>query len=519
MKNRHWLRSLLCMLLVLCTVFALCGCPGGTVDPTPGPDVPDNPDPGPDNPDPGPDDPTPEKPVPDSYGNGAAVSGAGATLPENSTVLTGTTYDASTATDTKAATFFRSAREAGKVYRVSDDKAVTLKSSNGQTFDGKGAILIAPKGMVIDHCDNLTLCNLVLVGSITITGCNGVTLENVEIISDATALTLDSTSKALRMSDCRLTGKTAIDLAANDSVIINSYLAFTEMGIKDTALLGTTVQHCIMEGSGTAIYSKASDAAYRNLSISMQAGDTGIALDGDKATTNTLDPDVLNNLVALNVITGAQKSISLSGVKNVSVILNSVVSIEANDNRNLYICDNQMGGRLTANNNNYFLADGNGVPEDEYTHETVQTGNTNHNGDSLMDVDARLEVGADENLLPHVDKDLFVGMPRKQYVKDIGTDEQKQLRKYILDNAAASPYVIVAPGAYEANATIDFRAEHGNTTVYAYGVYAERQEDLWQMLDFTQVEKVEIKGMTLGFKQQSCGQVYVLEKAGQAFPT
>ncbi|MBQ8351409.1 MAG: right-handed parallel beta-helix repeat-containing protein, partial [Clostridia bacterium] len=189
---------------------------------------------------------------------------------------------------------------------------------------------------------------------------------------------------------------------------------------------------------------------------------------------------------------------------------------EASNSKNLYVCDNSLGGRLTVNNNNFFLCDGNTFPEDEWTHDTVQTGNMNHNGNNLMDVNARLEVGADENLLPHIDKDLFVGMDRKTFVKDVTESEDDiSVTAYILAHCKTDDYVIVAPGAYAAESGMSFRAEHSNTTIYAYGVYVERQVGLGQMMNFYYAEDITIKGMTIGFKQQSCGQVYVLEKLGE----
>jgi hypothetical protein len=67
----------------------------------------------------------------------------------------------------------------------------------------------------------------------------------------------------------------------------------------------------------------------------------------------TVDGSALNVLVALNDITGAQSSLVIGNSKNVSVVLNRGVSVEVNDNNNLYVVDNSLGGRITAKNNNY----------------------------------------------------------------------------------------------------------------------------------------------------------------------
>ncbi len=534
MKNRQWLR-MLCLALSLCTVFSLCACgptqtpehthAGGTATCTQKAvcdecgetygslaahqyvegvcSVCGASEGGSGSGEGGEGSGEGDKNVPAAYPNGGAVEGAGATLPEGSKVLTATTYDAATAEDVKSNAFFRSAvKEAGKVFKVSDGKAVSISSSAGQTYDGKGSILITPAGLEISASHDIVLMNLVIVGPVSVKGTASLTFENVEIISDATALSLDAESSEFKMANCRLTGKTALTMAGNNSVVLNSYLAFTDKGIVDTAEEGTTVQHCVLEGSGTAIDSVASEAAYKNLTITMGEADTGIVL----------GKGVLNTIAALNVITGAQKSVSLTETTNTVVILSSLVSVEANDNVNLYVCDNQMGGRLTANNNNYFLANDNVFPEDEWSHETVQTGNQNHNGNTLMDVDARLEVGADEALLPHINRDQFVGMERKDKVKDLMDEEPVTITNYILEHCKTDEHIIIAPGAYATDGSLPFRAEHSNSTIYAYGVYMERQTGLGQLMNYNSVENVTIKGMTIGFKQQSCGQVYVLDK-------
>ena len=520
MNNRNWLRTLLCLSLSLGMVWSLCACGGTGETPggeTPGGETPGGETPGGETPGgethggetpggetPGGED-TPALPTPERYGNGAAVKGGGATIAEGAFALTATAYDPANAEETKASTFFRSATKGpDKIYRVSDDKPVTISGSSGQTYDGKGTVLIAPKGLVIDHCYDFTLVDLIVIGPVTVKGSSAVTLERVEIVSEGTALAVDAASSELKMNDCRLTSKTAIELAAPESAILHSYLAFTENGLVDTATAGTTLRNCVLEGSGTGITTTAADAVYRGNTLTMNEADTGIVLAAG----------VKNGLVALNVIENAQSSITVTGVHNTAVILNSAVSIEANDSRNLYICDNSLGGRLTANNNNYFLADGNETPDDEYDHTTVQSGNQNINGNSLMDVDARPEVGADEALLPHVDKDLFVGMERRETVKDVLYEGDALIDKYMRNVAAAEDYVILAPGVYKLNTTFNMEKAHSNTTVYGYGAYIEQYAGLNGINGFYDAENLSFKGVTFGFAQQSCGQVYVLEKLG-----
>ncbi|MBO5051844.1 MAG: right-handed parallel beta-helix repeat-containing protein [Clostridia bacterium] len=462
------------------------------------------PEPGPGGEDPAPG-PGTDDPQPTVYPNGGEIKSAGATIASDSAILTPTVYDETGADEVNANQFFRSAvKEKGKVIRIVDGKPVTIGNSAGQTYDGKGAILVAPNGLLIKDSYEITLTNLVIVGAVTLENSNTVRFENVEIVSTETALTADAASANLVVDGCRLTGKTALALAGDGATVLNSYIAFTETGIADTAKSDTTVQNCILEGSGTGIATTATLATVRYCTLKMGEQDTGILL----------GQNTFNTLVAQNEVTGAQRSIAINGVTNTSLVLNSVISIEAENSKNLYIIDNAMGGRLTANNNNYFIADGNTYPDDEYDHETVQSGNQNHNGDSLMDVDARLEVGADDRLLPHVDKDQFVGMERYSRVKDVLAEEELALVQYITEKSKTDEIVIVQPGAYIGDSTLNFQLANAHTTIYAYGVYMERQEGLGQMGNYYQTEDITLKGLTMGYKQQTCGQVYVLEKLG-----
>ncbi len=509
--KKKWIHTLLCMLLTFGTVFSLCACPApGPTPPTPTP--PSGDDPPVDNP-PGTGEGGSEGNVPEPtpgdtpYSNGATIEGAGADLTADSTAMTPAVFDETGAEEITANGFFRGAdKGAGKVFRIADGNALTFNSAINKAYDGEGSILIAPNGVVFAGGHDIVLENLTIVGDVTLQGAANVTMKDVQIISQATALTVDAASSHLLLEDCRITGKTAISNGADGLTVLHSYLSFTEAGIADTAKVGTVVYNCLLEGTGTGISLVATDGYLRNCTLSMQENDTGIVL----------GENTLNTLVAQNVITGAQSSMVISAVKNTAVVLNSLISITASNTTNLYVCDNAMGGRLTANNNNYLLADGNTYPDDALDHETVQTGNQNHNGDSLMDVDARLEVGADDALLPHVNKELFVGMELKNTVTDLTAERPRALRDYILEQAKKSDVVIIAPGAYTLTSTMSLTAAHSNTTLYAYGVYMEQQTGVSAPIKCDSVTNLSFKGLTVGYKQQSSGQVYVLEKLGQS---
>ncbi|MBQ8174619.1 MAG: right-handed parallel beta-helix repeat-containing protein [Clostridia bacterium] len=445
------------------------------------------------------------------------IGDGGDALVSNDPVLKEVTYDPSTATVLSANEFFNTALESGSVYKVSDN-TLTLTDADGGSYNANGAILIASGGLIIDGCQDVTVSDLVVVGPVIIRNSSNVILENCQILAPTqTSVSVEATAESIVLNACRMIGTTAVANAADELTVMNSYLGFSGDGVRDTASNGTTVQNCrlVGTGSGSAIYSTASESAFRfNTILQKRVTSSGIVLKGDGST--------LNVLVAQNVISGTRSSMSISGLLNASVVLNSAVTIEASDNKNLYLCDNAIGGRLVLTSNNYLLADGNRFPDDTMDHTTVSTDNQNTNGDSLMDVNARVDVGANEDLLPHVDKDLFLGMERKEAVKDVTSATKLDVYKYITTNSLASNshYIVVAPGAYLLKDS-DYNSKNGlelttsgsnGDRIYAYGVYAEHESGLYRHITLSDVEDVTIKGLSIGYAAQSVGQVQILEK-------
>ena len=203
---------------------------------------------------------------------------------------------------------------------------------------------------------------------------------------------------------------------------------------------------------------------------------------------------------------------------NTVAVRNRACCIFAVESRHLYICDNHLSCRLYAEDIDYLLADGNTYEENGKDHTAATENNTNVNGDTVTDVNARLEVGANEELLPHVDRDLFVGMERKKTVKVYG-EEPLAVYDYVLAHAVTDEYVILAPGVYETDHSAIFTAEHANTTVYGYGVlvehveYAEKNNSS-QHISVRSSSNIAFKGLTVGYAQPSNGQVYILKKLG-----
>ena len=232
---------------------------------------------------------------------------------------------------------------------------------------------------------------------------------------------------------------------------------------------------------------------------------TGIGLRNCRVSGAVTVKGATNTLLA-NVEAAA---VTAAGAFNTVMVLSIATVVEAKGCRDLFVVDNKIGG-LYAEGNDYFLGDGNMLLRAPVCRE-----NGNINGDTLTDVDARLPVGANEALLPHVDKELFVGMPRRATVRAKG--EELPLYAYILREAERKEAVIVPPGAYAVDMAATFRAEHSHTTVYAFGVYAEavRPENATYRkhhLHISDVDTLTVRGLAVGYAHQSCGQVYVLEK-------
>jgi hypothetical protein len=178
----------------------------------------------------------------------------------------------------------------------------------------------------------------------------------------------------------------------------------------------------------------------------------------------------INGLIALNNLTGAQMSVTITDSFNCSIVVNSAIRMSATDCTNVYLIDNKLGGAIELMSNNYLICDGNTFPKDGLPHPVVNLENTNYNGDGMHDVNARLEVGADEDLLPHTNKDLFLSMERRTKIRDLSLPKSYAFNGYIRNIAKNEDFVIIPPGVYSVSSTLNIQAAHGNTTVYAYGV-------------------------------------------------
>ena len=215
--------------------------------------------------------------------------------------------------------------------------------------------------------------------------------------------------------------------------------------------------------------------------------------------------DVSENVLIAQNDAGA---IDIDGAINCSVILNRASSVSVINSVNIYVVDNTVSGEICLDNISYLIADGNSFAS------ICAENNFDFNGNDLTDVDFRPEVGANEDILPHTNKELFVGMERRETVANTGLN----LQEYI-DACAekATGVIIIPPAAYSVYGPTSLIAKHSNNTIYAYGVYQEYAEtDIKKikgtLLDVLQAENVSVYGLTLGEVLPSSGQARVVEK-------
>ena len=212
----------------------------------------------------------------------------------------------------------------------------------------------------------------------------------------------------------------------------------------------------------------------------------------------------INCLVAQNDVEGV---ISVDRAYNCSIILNLANTLTAADTTNVYVIDNKITDQIIMTGNKHLIADGNSFAT------VVNTNNSLFNGDTLQDVDARLEVGADDDLLPHTNKDLFIGMERNTTLTDPETLAPIGLNEYIAKEALGNDVVIVPPGAYSVAETLVLEEAHSNTSIYAYGVYQEATNYI-KCVGLMNVSNLKIMGLTVGYTKVSAGQIQVLDKLG-----
>ena len=441
------------------------------------------------------------------YENGEEIDAAGDTLEDDAFALTDRSFDESlavekTAEEIKAMLADKTSMTEGAVYRVKE----TIVLDSNTKYYGNFAAIIAEGGIVIKDAEEVLIKELLVEGNVTVENSTGITIFRLCMTSTGVAISVSEDSSDVAVKSCRINATdTALVMGADLASIYQNYFC-ADKGIVSTGD-DVAAQSNVIVARSLGVSMSGAYCTVKNNTV--ETASDGVAISFTKAE---------NGLVALNNLSGAQMSIDISESFNCSIILNSAIRISGKSCKNLYIIDNKLGGAIELEDNNYLICDGNAFTKDQNPHPVVNLNNTNYNGDGMHDVDARLEVGADEDLLPHTNKDLFLSMERRNKVRDLSLPKSYTFNAYVRNMAKNDSVVILPPGVYSTNSTLNIQAAHANTTVYAYGVYQEATKYI-KNIDISSANNVTVKGLTIGYSQQSAGQIQILEKISKTKKT
>lgn len=438
------------------------------------------------------------------YENGGDIKDAGIQWDDEVFALTDNVIDESKAVDISAADLIALLKDKesevlkeGDVYRV---KEPIVLESNTKYF-GNLAGIIAEGGIIINGVEEIVVKELVVKGEIKIESSTGITFFKLDIKGAETGLYIDKESSDIALKNCKIY---ATDTALkSDADLVSVYCGY--LNAKNGAVStgdDFAIQNSQIVAIESGILSTGLGTIIKNNLLELASSGVGVELtEGSE-----------NALVALNVIKDAQTSVKVTKGFNCVVLLNSAIRVVGEENVNLYVVENKLGGAIELANNKYLLCDGNTFnTKDGKYHPVVNTNNTEYNGDNLHDVNARPEYGANEDLLPHTNKDLFIDMERHGKIRDVSLTKSYTYNNYLRTMGRKNSVVIVPPGAYTVSDQLNIDATHSNTTFYAYGVYQEK-DSLLSVLWINGGSNITVKGLTVGYQFQSSGQVYVLEK-------
>ncbi len=434
------------------------------------------------------------------YDNGDSLKGSGAVIGENSFSVTDFAIDESKAVqispdEIKALLTDKKALAEGEVYLVTEP----LVLDSNTKYYGNFAAIIAEGGIVIKDAEEIVIKELLVKGNVTVENSTGITFFKLGLLSEGVGLDVNESSYDIAVKTCRIVAS-EIAFKCSASLITCSLNYFSApTGIvtdgDDFAIVNSQIS-----AVNAGIVSSGKYASIRNCTVS--CAQDGVGID--------LAEGAYNGLVALNTVTGVQNSIRVTKGFNCVVLLNSAICVKGEENTNLYVVENSLGGIIDLKNNNYLLCNANTFKNDGKDHSVRSLENENVNGDNLHDITERAEYGANEELLPHTNKDLFIGMERRNVVRDISQMKSYAFRDYVRALSMSEERIIIAPGVYTVSSNTVLGKVHSNTTLYAYGVYQENTS-LGGIYQFNQSENYTVKGLTMGYAHQSSGQVYVLE--------
>ena len=435
---------------------------------------------------------------------GDAISGGGDSIEAGSLALTGRA-PAESVTELTLADLKNMMRGSGfaegATYRVTEAGSYSFSGTAGRNYDFKNAVLIIPGGVIFDGCEGTTVNGLTVISenapALKLQNSAGMTLSGVEAVSAAdAALSTDEVSEGLFVENCRLVGARASTLSASHATLLASYI---EGGLSHAGECDLFIENCRLVGTEYALKLASDDSRIWYSTVKAEKS----------AESGIIATDCLNLLVALNSISGSPTSVSLTRVTNGVVLLNAAVGVKANGCHSITLAENNLWGSGDLVGNNYVLANQNTVTAPF----VIGSDNENLSGDNLTDVDAREEYGVNYDLLPKVDKELFVGMERKETVRVSDTAAAVGADIYVRNESAVhGNRIILAPGAYTLNSGLNFNADHEDITLYGYGVYLEKVGYGTATIYVGAAKNLTFKGLQLDHTVNSTGQGVVINK-------
>ncbi len=442
-----------------------------------------------------------------NYSNGGNLKDAGDELKKSDFALSVNEFDESdaiskTADELLALLEKKDGVKAGEVYKVSG--TVMLRPKSDTTYYGNGAVIIVENLVEIAGKSGVVFKDLIISGAINIQNSRDITFDKVEVRSTREYAVWVDGGQDVEFKNCILSSPDiALEISGSSNTSVYKSRLVADKGIVSSRAI--TVQGSRIEAGSLGIRISSVNVFHdtsiiRNNTVTADKDGVGIQI------TNNY-----NGLIALNEIMDVQRSVILKESYNCAIILNRAIYIEAKDNTNLYVIKNRLGGAMEFKNNKYFIADGNVFVQDKLDHPVVSLNNTEINGNNITNVDARPEFGANEELLPHTDKEQFVDMKRITNVTDLSTN--KSYTEYIRYSAQRDGVVIVPPGAYKVDTKLALGTQHSNTEIYAYGVYAEATF-MGTAFEMTNCSDVNIHGLTIGYSFPTSAQIQIVEKLG-----
>ena len=399
-------------------------------------------------------------------------------------------------------------------YTVTDGKGITFdKADNLKVYDLKNAMIrisAQEKDSAITvQANGMTLKNgsFAIYGgtALTVDGGKDTVLSNLHFCGNAQAAVRLGGSGG-SVTDCVFKPDAdgallqGIVATGSDIAVTNSSFTGLGEGIVDQSENGVVAEANTFENCGVGVSVQTSGTTVWHNEFS--GGDCAVSAAFEKSELSAAESDGYNLLIAGNRITGAKTSVICRNASNSVVLLNTMETACIEGNTNIYVCENTLSGQLTVNANNYLICNQNTVGQ-----LTAQD-NQNVNGDNVTDLSARAEVGANEELLPHINTEQFAGMQKRELRT---ADGAVKLNRYIEKRAENGAVVIVPPGRYEGTQLELTGLE--DVTVYAYGVYNEVDSTDGYAVKLTGCTDCTIHGMFLGYQSHPHIQGTVVELA------